>query len=66
MDGQSNELYKLLLKQLQVESVSYLSTFDVGWLVMAAVILDFDIDNQHVICYCNYNLKHNTDSLSGF
>lgn len=58
MDGLSNELNKLLLKQLQNESVSYLSTFDLDWFVMAVTTPDFGLDQQHISYYCKYNLKH--------
>lgn len=53
MDGLSIELNKQLQKQLQIESVSYPSLFGLDWRVTVVVILDFDLDNQHVIAVAN-------------
>lgn len=51
MDGLSNELHKLLLKEFENESVRDLSTFGLDGL-MAVVILNCDIDKYHISYYC--------------
>lgn len=53
MDGLSNELNKLLLKQLQNESVSYLSTFDLDWFVMAVTTPDLTLINNTFLIIAN-------------
>ena len=57
MDGLSNELNKLLLKQLQNESMSYLSTFGLNRFLIAVTIPYLDLEKQHISYYCKYNLK---------